>query len=214
MKKALVVWGGPDFHEPEAGARIVREILEAENFAVTVTGDYAALGGSDVGSYDLIVPQITAGELDRDNSIRFEEAVRAGSGLAGFHYGLATTFHGNMRMRFMAACTFASHPGNIISYRVDPVPNGDPIMAGIESFEHTSEQYYLHLDPAVTDILATTTISGEHAPWRAGMVMPQVYKTNYGKARVFYSALGHVAAELEKPEIRTILTRGLLWAAR
>jgi type 1 glutamine amidotransferase len=214
MKKALVVWGGLAMHEPEAGAHVVRDLLSAEGFGVDVTGDYTALGGDNVGSYDLIVPQITAGELSRDHSIKFEEAVRAGTGLAGFHYGLATTFHGNMRMRFMAGCTFASHPGNIITYRVDPTGTDDPIMAGIESFEHTSEQYYIHIDPAITDVLATTTLSGEHAPWRAGAVVPQVYKTSYGKARVFYTALGHVPAELEKPEIRTILLRGLLWAAR
>jgi type 1 glutamine amidotransferase len=214
LKKALIVWGGLEMHEPEAGAHFVKDLLETEGFDVTVTHDYEALGHADVRDMDLIVPQITAGELTRDSSIVFEEAVRNGAGLAGFHYGLATTFHGNMRMRFMAGVTFASHPGNVITYRVDPVKTNDPIMAGIESFEHTSEQYYLHLDPAVTDILATTTFSGEHAPWRAGQVMPQVFKSSYGKARVFYTALGHVAKELEKPEIRTILKRGLLWAAR
>lgn len=214
MKKALIVWGGLEMHEPEEGARFVRALLEPEGFSVTISDDYAVLGGDDIASYDLIMPQITGGELSRELSIRFEEAVRAGSGLAGFHYGLATTFQGNVRMRFMAGCTFAGHPGDIISYRVDPTGSGDPIMAGIESFEHTSEQYYLHVDPAITDILATTTFSGEHAPWRKGAVVPQVYKTHYGKARVFYTALGHRAAELEKPQIRTILLRGLLWAAR
>lgn len=213
MKQALVVWGGLELHEPEAGAHVVRELLEAEGFAVTVTGDYTALGAEDVGKFDLIVPQITGGELDRENSIRLEAAIRAGTGLAGFHHGLATTFHGNMRFRFMATVTFASHPGNIITYRVDP-QGDDAIVAGIESFEHVSEQYYLHIDPAVTEVLATTTFSGEHADWRAGVVMPQVIKSSYGKARVFYTALGHQAAELEKPQIRTILKRGLLWAAR
>jgi type 1 glutamine amidotransferase len=41
-----------------------------------------------------------------------------------------------------------------------------------------------------------------------------VYKSAYGHGRVFYTALGHKPAELEKPEIMTILQRGLLWAAR
>lgn len=213
MRTALVVWGGLELHEPEAGAHVIRDMLEPEGFAVTVSNDYAALGAPDIGSYDLIVPQVTSGEIDRETSIRFEEAVRAGSGLAGFHHGLATSFPGNMRFRFMAGVTFASHPGNIITYRVDPVGN-DPIIAGIGSFEHVSEQYYLHVDPAATEVLATTTFSGEHAEWRRGTVMPQVIKSSYGKARVFYTALGHQAAELEKPEIRTILKRGLLWAAR
>lgn len=214
MKRALVVWGGLELHEPEAGAEVVRALLEPEGFDVTLTGDYAALGAPDVAEYDLIMPQVTGGELDRDTSVRLEEAVRNGSGLAGFHHGLATSFPGNMRFRFMAQVTFASHPGNIITYHVDPAATDDPIMAGIKRFEHVSEQYYLHIDPAVTEVLATTTFDGEHAYWRKGTVMPQVIKSSYGQARVFYTALGHQAAELEKPEIRSILKRGLLWAAR
>ena len=81
------------------------------------------------------------------------------------------------------------------------------------SFEHRSEQYYMHVDPA-NDVLATTTFSGEHAPWIDGVVMPVVWKKQYGAGRVFYSSLGHRAYELDVPEIRTIMTRGLLWAAR
>ncbi|ODT11795.1 MAG: hypothetical protein ABS35_41280 [Kaistia sp. SCN 65-12] len=213
MKTALVVWGGLELHEPEKGAHIVREILEGEGFKVDVTGDYTALGGDNVGSYDLIVPQITGGELDRENSIRFCAAIEAGTGLAGFHHALATSFPGNARMRFLGGCTFATHPGDIISYRVDPKPTDDPIMAGISSFEHTSEQYYMHVDPTV-EVLATTTFSGEHAFWKKGAEMPVVYKSAYGHGRVFYTALGHKPAELDKPEIMTILHRGLLWAAR
>ena len=213
MKKALVVWGGLELHEPEKGAHIVRDILEAEGFAVTVSDDYTALGAADIGSYDLIVPQITGGELDRENSIRFCAAIEAGTGLAAFHHGIATTFPGNARMRFLGGCTFATHPGDIITYRVDPKVKDDPIMAGIESFEHTSEQYFMHVDPSV-HVLATTTFSGEHAAWKKGVAMPVVYKSSYGKGRVFYTALGHKPAELDNRSIMTILHRGLLWAAR
>jgi type 1 glutamine amidotransferase len=213
MKRALVVWGGLELHEPEAGAVIVRQMLEGDGFAVTVTGDYAALGAADVGSYDLIVPQISGGELDDETTRVFCAAIAAGTGLAAFHHGLATSFKGNNRFRFMAACTFAAHPGDVISYTVDPVRTADPVMAGIASFVHTSEQYYMHVDPAV-EVLATTTFSGEHAFWKRGVAMPAVFKTAYGKGRLFYTALGHKPAELQKPEIATILHRGLLWAAR
>ena len=44
--------------------------------------------------------------------------------------------------------------------------------------------------------------------------MPVVWKRRHGEGRVFYSSLGHVAKEFEVPEMRTILHRGLLWAAR
>lgn len=213
MKRALVAFGGLALHEPEAGAQVVRSLLEADGFAVTLTGNSEDLGRPDIGGYDLIVPQITGGELSRDASIALEAAVRAGSGLAGFHHGLATTFPGNPRFRFMALSTFASHPGDIMRYRVDPWDTDDPIMEGISSFEHTSERYYLHVDPGV-DVLATTTIDESEIPWRGGLAMPVVVKSGYGAGRIFYSALGHKPAELEVPEIRTILLRGLLWAAR
>ena len=86
-------------------------------------------------------------------------------------------------------------------------------MEGVESFPYHSEQYYMHVDPS-NEVLATTTFTGEHAFWTKGVVMPVVWKRYYGKGRVFYSSLGHVAKEFEVPPMRTIFTRGLLWAAR
>ncbi len=41
-----------------------------------------------------------------------------------------------------------------------------------------------------------------------------VWKKRFGEGRVFYSSLGHRAYELDVPEIRTMMIRGMLWAAR
>jgi type 1 glutamine amidotransferase len=71
----------------------------------------------------------------------------------------------------------------------------------------------MHVDPS-NEVLATTTFSGEYAPWIAGVVMPVVWKRRHGAGRVFYSSLGHVAAEFDVLEMREILRRGMLWAAR
>ncbi|WIJ23874.1 ThuA domain-containing protein [Devosia sp. RR2S18] len=212
-KKALVVWGGMELHTPERGANVVRDLLEAEGFAVTVTPEYDALGDEDVGSNDLVVPVITDGQLAPDKMDNLVRAIRAGTGLAGYHMGLATTFRASVPFRYAASCYWVQHPGNIITYRVDVTKSDHPIMAGIDSFEHTSEQYYLNYDPAV-EVLATTTFSGEFHPWRKDVVMPVVFTTQHDRGRVFYSSLGHTADELEIPQVRTILQRGLLWAAR
>ncbi|MDP2781951.1 ThuA domain-containing protein [Devosia sp.] len=211
MKKALIVWGGMALHTPERGAHVVRELLEAEGFSVTVTPDYDALGAADVGRNDLIVPVITDGVLAPDKMDNLVAAVRAGTGLAGYHMGLATTFRSSVPFRYMASVYWVQHPGNIIPYRVEI--GDDPLLAGIDSFEHTSEQYYLNYDPAV-DVLATTTFSGEFHPWRKNVVMPVVFTTMHDRGRVFYSSLGHTADELADGPVREILRRGLLWAAR
>jgi type 1 glutamine amidotransferase len=86
-------------------------------------------------------------------------------------------------------------------------------MAGIGDFAYRSEQYYMHVDPS-NEVLAATTFSGAHCAWIEGVVMPVVWKRRYGKGRVFYSSLGHVAAEFEVPQMAAILRRGLVWAAR
>jgi uncharacterized protein len=113
----------------------------------------------------------------------------------------------------MCAGQWVAHPGNIIDYRVNVTRPDDPIMAGIRDFDYHSEQYYMHVDPS-NEVLATTTFSGEHAYWTKDVVMPVVWKRRYGEGRVFYSSLGHVAKEFEVPEMRTILRRGMVWAAR
>jgi type 1 glutamine amidotransferase len=113
----------------------------------------------------------------------------------------------------MCGGQWVAHPGNIIDYKVDVTRPDDPVMAGIDSFEHRSEQYYMHVDPAI-EVLATTTFNAGHAAWVDGVVMPVVWKKRFGQGRVFYSSLGHRAYELDVPEIRTLMTRGMLWAAR
>jgi hypothetical protein len=47
-----------------------------------------------------------------------------------------------------------------------------------------------------------------------GKVEPIAWTNTYGQGRVFYSSLGHVASEFEVPQMRTILRRGMVWAAR
>ena len=67
---------------------------------------------------------------------------------------------------------------------------------------------------AANEVLATTTFSGEHAPWIDGVVMPVIWKKRYGAGRVFYSSLGHQAHEFQVPEMAAIIRRGMVWAAR
>ena len=69
-----------------------------------------------------------------------------------------------------------------------------------------SEQYYMHVDPS-NHVLATTTFEYN------GCTMPVAWKRTWGKGRVFYSSLGHVAKDFDVPEALTIITRGMLWAA-
>ena len=212
MKEALIVWGGWAGHEPEEGAARVGAMLKEEGFNVFTENTTEAFADPSIHELSLIVPIITMAKIEKEELSNLAKAVEGGVGFGGYHGGMGDAFRDQPQYQFMVGGQWVAHPGNIIDYTVDVTRPDDPIMAGIESFPYRSEQYYMHVDPS-NEVLATTRFNGEHASWIDGVVMPVVWKKHYGKGRVFYSSLGHVAAEFEVPEMAAIVRRGLLWAA-
>ncbi len=213
MREALIVWGGWNGHEPEACANVVRTILEEDGFKVHVHDTTEAFADEGIKEMSLIVPIASMSKIEKEEVNMLTAAIKGGVGLGGFHGGMCDAFRDVPEYQFMTGGQWVAHPGNIIDYKVDVIRSDDPVMAGIDSFEYSSEQYYMHVDPS-NEVLATTTFTGEHAEWIDGTVMPVVWKRRYGAGRVFFSSLGHVASEFEVPQMKTILRRGLSWAAR
>jgi type 1 glutamine amidotransferase len=213
MREALIVWGGWPGHEPEKGARIVESMLAEEGFKVQIETSTSAFLNPALPSLSLIVPIYTMAQIEKPEAIALAGAVESGVGLAGYHGGMADAFRSSTEYQFVVGGQWVAHPGNIVDYQVDVKKSDDPIMKGIAPFAYRSEQYYMHIDPS-NEVLATTTFNGAHCSWIDGIVMPVVWKRRHGTGRVFYSSLGHVASEFEVPEMRTIVRRGLLWAAR
>ena len=152
-------------------------------------------------------------KIEKHEVQNLTRAVEGGVGLAGYHGGMGDAFREAVDYQFMCGGQWVAHPGNIIDYTVNITRPDDPLMEGITDFPYTSEQYYMHVDPS-NEVLATTTFSGEHAPWIDGCVMPVVWKRKWGEGRVFYCSLGHVVADFDVPEARELVRRGMHWATR
>ncbi|MCZ8100450.1 MAG: ThuA domain-containing protein [Burkholderiales bacterium] len=213
MRKAMIVYGGWAGHDPDLCASIVRGWLKAEGFDVRMETSTACFLDPAINDLSLIVPIFTMSKIEKPEAAALCAAVAAGVGLGGHHGGMCDAFRDAVDYQFMCGGQWVAHPGNIIDYRVNVTKPDDPIMQGITDFDYRSEQYYMHVDPA-NEVLATTTFTGEHAGWIDGVVMPVVWKKRYGQGRVFYCSLGHRAYELDVPEMKTMMQRGLLWAAR
>ena len=215
MQKALVVRGGWAGHEPFQSTDIFIPFLREKGFDVTVAESLDVYTDAALmGSLTLVVPCWTMGEISREQSSGLLKAVEGGVNIAGWHGGMGDSFRQNTGYQFMVGGQWVAHPGGIVDYEVNIVDHDDPITAGLGDFRMKSEQYYMHVDPS-NEVLATTTFTGEfgNTPWIKGCVMPVVWKRMYGKGRVFYTSLGHVAKDFEVAEARTIMQRGLLWAA-
>lgn len=213
MREALIVWGGWSGHQPEQCSGIVAAMLEEDGFRVYVENSTEAFADPAIAQMSLVVPICTMSKIEKEELDNLSRAVKGGVGLAGFHGGMGDAFREAVEYQFMCGGQWVAHPGNVIDYEVNVTKPDDPIMRGIEDFAYRSEQYYMHVDPS-NEVLATTRFSGEHADWIEGVVMPVVWKRHHAKGRVFYSSLGHVAAEFDVPQMRTIFRRGMLWAAR
>jgi uncharacterized protein len=213
MRKAMIVWGGWPGHDPDLCASIIKGWLEADGFDVRVETETAAFADPAIHALSLIIPIYTMSVIEKAEALNLCAAVRSGVGLAGHHGGMGDAFRDSVDYQFMCGGQWVAHPGNIIDYAVNVTKREDPVMAGISDFEYRSEQYYMHVDPA-NEVLATTMFTGDHADWINGVIMPVVWKKRYGQGRVFYSALGHRAYELDVPEVKSIMRRGFNWAAR
>ena len=211
---ALVVWGGWEGHEPKQCADIFVPILESKGFKVIVSDSLDSyLDKELMDSLDLIVPAWTMGSITEEQEAALLEAVKSGTGIAGWHGGMGDSYRNNVNYQFMVGGQWVQHPGDdTVEYLVHITRPDDPIVKGIEDFEITSEQYYMHIDPS-NEVLATTCFEGDIYPWIEGCIMPVVWKRMYGQGRVFYSSLGHVAKCFDLPEAREIMVRGMLWAA-
>lgn len=213
-KKVFITWGGWDGHEPEQTAKLFGNLLTALGFEVEISNSLEPLTDkSKMASLALIIPVWTMSKISKEQAEGLLEAVRNGTGIGGWHGGMCDAFRENTEYQWMTGGQWVAHPGNIIEYEVNIVDHNDPITRDLKDFKICSEQYYMHTDPG-NKVLATTKFSGEHAAWIDGTVMPVVWKRQYGKGRVFYSALGHVADDFKNcQEAREIVLRGLTWAA-
>lgn len=212
-KKVVFVWGGWEGHEPEKCRDIFVPWMRSEGAEVKVFDNLDCYTDSALmAETDLIVQVWTMGKIEGPQEQGLLQAVKRGVGLAGWHGGLGDAFRNNTEYQFMVGGQWVAHPGGVIHYDVNITDKKDPVTKGLNDFHMHSEQYYMHVDPNMK-VLATTTFSGEHAAWIEGAVIPVVWKKTYGKGRVFYSSLGHVAKDFDVKEALEIQKRGIRWAA-
>ena len=214
--KAIVFWGGWDGHEPEQVAGVFSSLLSREGFAVEMYNNLQVLSRVDWSQVDLIVPCWTMGEIPGDVLDAICSAVASGTGIAGCHGGMCDSFRTATEWHFMTGGQWVAHPGNDgVSYEVQIKDGDHPITKGLASFQVSSEQYYMHVDPAVK-VLATTRFPIAEGPHSGNgpVDMPVVWTKLYGNGKVFYCSLGHQARLVRQPEVLELMRRGLVWAAR
>ncbi len=119
---------------------------------------------------------------------------------------MCDAFRQSTQYQFMCGGQWVAHPGGgEVTYDVHMCyDNPHPITDGLKDFTVTSEQYYLHVDPAI-NVLAYTMFDR--------VKMPVAWTKMWGKGRVYYCSVGHNAEVTRQAAPLALITRGMLWAA-
>jgi len=216
-KRALVVRGGWEGHVPVPASDRYARVLRESGFEVTVSECLDSyLDEAQLAATDLVVQCWSTGTISSLQAEGLSRAVRSGTGFAGWHGGVVDAFRGVPGYSLVTGGQFVYHPRGRVRYEVRPVADraDHPVLAGVEAFTITTEQYYLHVDPGI-DVLAVTDFVADPAyPDLAGVVMPVTWTRHWGRGRVFVTAIGHSVADLEVPQVDAMIRAGMAWAAR
>jgi len=175
----------------------------------------------NLNDFDAIV-FYTGGTLEMDEQKRadFMSAIHDdGKGFVGIH-SATITFTSWSDYGEMIGGYYDEHPWNTFDA---PVVVEDPAFPGMKawkpSFVLTDEIYQMknfsrsntrvlmRLDPSKLD-LANPRVH------RVDRDFPVAWAKMYGTGRVFYTTLGHVEANWDKPEMQTMITEAIKWALR
>ena len=228
-RKALVVRGGWEGHHPVEATDLFIPFLEQSGFDVRVEESNEIYADDEVmASTDLILQSVTMSEISREAFLGLKAAVERGTGLAGWHGGIADSYRNSSDYLQLIGGQFATHPSkhpdqcsgdqsdNYLPYTVEltDLGRGHEIMAGLDDFTLHTEQYWVLHDDLI-DVLATTTHPVQpYHPWHRPLTSPAVWTRLWGEGRIFVATPGHSLDVLQDDNVRTIIERGMLWASR
>ncbi|MCD5343241.1 ThuA domain-containing protein [Pseudarthrobacter sp. NPDC092184] len=228
-KNALVVRGGWDGHQPYEATELFIPYLKDNGYDVRVEESPKVYADAEyMAGVDLIMQCMTMTTIEKDEFAGLRAAVENGTGLAGWHGGIADSYRNNSDYLHLIGGQFACHPGkhpdecvgeqsdNYVPYTVNMLPAAaeHPITKGIADFDLVTEQYWVLSDDYI-DVLATTTQKvREWDPWNREVTSPAIWTRQWGKGRIFVATPGHRVEILQDTNVRTIIERGLLWASR
>jgi hypothetical protein len=228
-KQALVVRGGWFGHQPVEATEEFIPFLEQNGFTVRIEESPKVYADAEyMRTVDLVVQTMTMSTIEMDEFLGLRAAIEAGTGFGGWHGGIADSYRATAQYLQMVGIQFAEHPGkhpderrgeqddNYLPhhYTFTELGRQHPITEGLEDFDLTTEQYWVLHDDYL-DVLATTTQEvRDWDPWNRPITSPAIVTRQWGKGRIFVSTPGHRVEILRDPTVRTIIERGLLWAAR
>jgi type 1 glutamine amidotransferase len=231
-KLQVLIITGQNGHDWRAATPVLRSLLEQSGrFEVRVTEEFRGASAETLAPYDVVILNYyEKKKADLRWGERADTAltnyVRGGKGLVVYHFSMAA-FEGWTEYEKMCAANWRPNNGHHSArhdFTVDIKDADHPITRGMKAkFPQANDELYANLkwQPEGTyHVLGTAW--DDHALYKgksaqpipgAGLQQPMLWTVDYGKGRVFVTALGHDPAAMTGAGFAATLVRGTEWAA-
>src|SRR5438093_2277087 len=155
---------------------------------------------------------------NEDNKKAFTDAVKNGTGLVVYHHASAafvgdSEFEREFEKVIAGGWRKQGHHGKMHEFTLT-VRKQHPITEGISEFRHGRDELYQNsvMVPG-SSVLVTAYSDKSKDPKNTGNHEPMVWVAKYGKGRVCHNVLGHDVEAMQSAGFKTLLVRGVEWAA-
>jgi uncharacterized protein len=226
--KVLIITGDHG-HKWKETTPFLKEVLAKAGHKVDVTETPAKdLTPANLAKYDVLLlnyrntPNGAKDNPDSvwsdDNKKAFMEAVKGGKGLVVYHHASSaftgdSEFDKEFEKIIAGGWRMQGFHGKMHEFSVT-AQKEHPITKGIKTFRHGRDELYQNsLIPAGSEVLVTAFSEKEKDPKNTGKDEPVVWVATYGKGRVCENTLGHDVEAMQSAGFKTLLIRGVEWAA-
>ena len=227
----VLIITGQNPHDWKRTTPLLRKALEdTEKFEVRVVEEFRGGTPEMLTPYAVIILNYYDGRPVNRFGERADQGisdfVSSGKGLVLYHLSLGS-FDGWTDFEKMSAGNWRPNFGHHSAqhdFDVDVKDSEHPIMKGLKSplkIQHDELFANLKWQPEGSyHVLATAY--DDHALYNGrspppipgpGLTQPSMWTTEFGKGRVFATALGHDPANTENPAFKITFARGVEWAA-
>jgi type 1 glutamine amidotransferase len=226
--KVLIITGDHG-HDWRSTTPFLKEILQKAGHKVAVTETPGKdLTADNLARYDVLLlnyrntpkgaKENAASVWSDANKKAFSDAIKGGLGLVVYHHASAafvgdSAFDKQFEQIIAGGWRKQGFHGKMHEFTVSPRKQ-HPITKGVGEFKHGRDELYQNsLITPGSEVLVTAYSEPSKDPKNTGKHEPMVWVAVYGKGRVCNNALGHDVAAMQSDGFKTLLIRGVEWAA-
>ncbi len=199
----------------------IEALIKARGWSSFATENAAVFNPDQLAQFDVIVFANASGDIyTPDQRAAFQAWIASGGGFVGLH-SAGDGSHPNWFVRLRGNGQFTGHPGGGDQFQAGDLivtDRGHPATRALPDRWRWTDEYYSWDAPPAADahILARLDEAGMRLEpkLQMGEGHALVWWRCEGRARIFYSALGHKAEAWADPDHLKMLDGAIGWAAR